>query len=72
MADNADIVTAVLAMSAELAEMRSAMSEMPDVVAGKVLERLFSELRTLDQKDFLKLKFASVFQNGDDQHAEAP
>jgi hypothetical protein len=46
---------------AEIVSMREEIALLPEVTAGRAVELLFEQMRSLSQKDFLKMKFASVF-----------
>lgn len=65
-----DLMQAVVSLTAEVAAMKASIDEMPDRVTGQVVERLFDELRSLNREDFLKMKFASVFNQVNGAHSD--
>ena len=65
MSDDADLIQAVMHLTAAVAEMREEMRALPRELAGKAVELLFDQLRDLDEAGFYKLKLAAtVFGNG--------
>jgi hypothetical protein len=56
-----EVLQALMALTGEVSAMREEMATLPERTAGKAVALLFEQLRELNREDFLKMKFASVF-----------